>query len=138
MDNTTFAYRVSMNLSVAIEGRGQSYKSSLTVDPMEKLETCLKSKTHFWKTFMMRGQQKCIVVLTNKGEEPIIIAPDFFKQSFKEIGACQGCEIVLHEIKNIRDIQSDNEEEGEEEHEEMEAEQEEENNEEAPKKEEEI
>lgn len=45
-----------MNISVAIEGRGQSYKSALAVDPMEKLETSLKSKTHYWKTFMMRGQ----------------------------------------------------------------------------------
>ena len=52
----TIAFRVSMNITVAIEGRGQSYKTSLTVDPSEKLETSLKAKTHFWRTFMMRGQ----------------------------------------------------------------------------------
>lgn len=116
-----------MNIKVAIEGRGQSYKCALTIDPMEQLEICLKNKTHFWKTFMMRGQHKCIVIVTNKidkSSEDTIVGPDFFKQSFKEIGVFQGAEIVLHEIKNI-DMYSDADEGGEEEHEEMEDEQEE-------------
>jgi len=67
-----------MNITVSIDGRGQSYKTNLTVDPQEKLESSLKYKTHFWRTFMMRGQQKCMVIVSNKGEEDAIVAPDFF------------------------------------------------------------
>jgi len=108
-----------MNITVAIEGRGQSYKTNLVVDPMEKLENSLKSKTHFWKTFMQRGQHKCIVMVTQKNEEDIIVPPNFFKQSYKEIGVHTGADIILHEIKNF-DMNSDADEEGEAEHEEME------------------
>ena len=110
-----------MNITVTIEGRGQSYKCNLTVDPMEQFETSLKNKTHFWKTFMMRGQQKCIVVVTNKKADEVIVAPDYFKKSFQEIGIYHGAEIVLHEIKNL-EMYSDGDEGGEEEHEELEAE----------------
>jgi len=53
--NQEVAFRVYMTITVAIDGRGQSYKQKLTVDPQERLQTCLKGKTHFWKTFMMRG-----------------------------------------------------------------------------------
>lgn len=77
--NVLIAFRVYMAITVAIEGRGQSYKCNITVDPMEPLETSLKNKTHFWKTFMMRGQQKCLVMVVNKNEEDIIVAPDCFK-----------------------------------------------------------
>jgi hypothetical protein len=31
----TIAFKVFMNITVAIDGRGQSYKTNLTVDPME-------------------------------------------------------------------------------------------------------
>ena len=122
----TIAFKVSINIDVCIDGRGQSYKSNLTVDPMEKLDSCLKSKTHFWKTFMMRGNHKCLVAVTNKNEEDTIVAPDFFKQSFKEIGVSHGTQITLHEFKNLEQY-SDAGEEGEEENEEMEEEQEENN-----------
>ena len=73
---------------------------------------------------MMRGQQKCLVMVTNKNGEEIIVAPDFFKQSFKDIGVQTGAQIVLHEFRNM---QLDADEEGEEENEEMEEEQVEEN-----------
>lgn len=119
-----------MAITVAIEGRGQSYKCNITVDPMEPLETSLKSKTHFWKTFMMRGQQKCLVMVVNKNEEDIIVAPDCFKQTFKQIGIQNGSDIVLHEYKNMEQFE-DADEGGEDEHEEMEDEQEEENAEES-------
>lgn len=70
---------------------------------------------------MNRGQQKCIVVVTNKQGEEVIVAPDYFKKSYQEIGVHNGADIVLHEIKNF-DMYSDGDEGGEEEHEEMEAE----------------
>jgi hypothetical protein len=63
-------------------------------------------------------------MITNKVDkngEDIIVAPDFFKHSFKDIGVCHGSDIVLHEIKNF-DMYSEDGEGGEEEHEEMEAE----------------
>jgi len=80
--NKTIAFKVYMDIQVQVEGRGQSYKTKLQVDPMEKLELCLRAKTIFWKQFMMRGAQKCIVTVENKNEDQIIVAPDFFKQSF--------------------------------------------------------
>ncbi len=124
--NQEIAFRVYMTLTVAIDGRGQSYKQKLTVDPLERLQSCLKSKTHFWKTFMMRGQHKCLVmVAANKNAGAIIVPPDFFAQTFKEIGVINGSDIVLHEVKNL-DMYSEAEEGGEEEHEEMEQEMEQE------------
>ena len=108
-----------MNIDVAIEGRGQSYKQHLSVDPKESLDQCLRNKTHFWKTFMARGQQKCLVVVSNKNEEDIIVAPDFLNKCFQDIGVTQGADIILHDMKNI-DMYSDGDEGGEEEHEEME------------------
>jgi len=79
---TPIAFKVYMDITVAIDGRGQSYKCQLRVDPKEQLESTLKQKTHFWKTFMSRGGHKCIVVIQHKNEEDAIVAPDFFKQSF--------------------------------------------------------
>ena len=78
-----------------------------------------------------------MVVVSNKTEEDIIVTPEFFRNSFQDIGVSNGASIVLHEFKNIRDDYSDVDEEGEAEHEEMEAEQEEENNDEQPAEEEE-
>jgi hypothetical protein len=114
-----------MAISVAIEGRGQSYKCNIKVDPMEALETSLKNKTHFWKTFMMRGQYKCLVMVVNKNEEDILVAPDCFAKTYKDVGVQHGSDIVLHEFKNL-DMSDD--EGGEDEHEEMEDEQEEDDN----------
>ena len=91
---------------------------------MEQLESCFKTKTHFWKTFMMRGQHKCMVVVSNKNEEDAIVAPDYFKTSFKELGVTQGAQIVLHEFRNI-DLSDQDDEGGEDENEEMEEEDEE-------------
>jgi len=62
------------------------------------------------------------VAVVNKNAEDIIVPPDFFAQTFKEIGVVNGSDIVLHEIKNF-DMFSEADEGGEEEHEEMEAEQ---------------
>jgi hypothetical protein len=53
--NKTIAYKVFMEVTVYIEGRGHSYRTSMKVDPKEVFESSLKAKTHFWKTFMCRG-----------------------------------------------------------------------------------
>ena len=96
---------------------------NLTVDPMEKMDTCFRQKTHFWKTFVSRGLNKLIVTVQNKNEEDIIVSPDFFGSTFKEIGVCSGSFITLHDLKNVN---LDFDEEGEAEQEDMEDEQEEE------------
>lgn len=80
------AFRVYMDIQVSIDGRGQSYKATLKVDPKEKMDSCLRFRTHFWKNFMQRGQNKCLVYVQNKNEEDIIVGPDFFKSPFSEIG----------------------------------------------------
>lgn len=70
----------------------------------------------------MRGQHKCMVVVENKSEEPIIVTPDYFKESYQEIGVAHGASITLYETKNLPGFDSDGDEGGEEEHEEMEEE----------------
>lgn len=65
--NQTIAFKAYMSISVCVEGRGQSYHQQLQVDPLDQLERTMKSKTHFWKTFMMRGNHKCMVVIHQKG-----------------------------------------------------------------------
>lgn len=65
-----------------------------------------------------------MVVVSNKSEEDIIVPPEFFRNSYQDIGVSNGASISLHEFKNFKDL-SDAEEEGEAEHEEMEEEQEE-------------
>lgn len=116
------AFRVYMDIQVSIDGRGQSYKASLKVDPKEKMDSSLRYRTHFWKNFMQRGQNKCLVYVQNKNEEDIIVGPDFFKSPFSEIGVQSGSQITLYEIKP-EDYEGD--EGGEDENEEMEDEQEE-------------
>ncbi len=75
-----------MDITVAVSGKGQSYKTSLKIDPADILENTLRTKTHFWKTFMKRGQNKCLVVVSNKNEEDTYVAPDYFDKSFGQIG----------------------------------------------------
>lgn len=84
--NKQIGFQVYMDISVAVSGRGQSYKSSLKIDPADILENTLRYRTHFWKTFMKRGQNKCLVVVSNKNEEDTYVAPNFFDQSFSQIG----------------------------------------------------
>jgi hypothetical protein len=125
--NKQIGFQVFMEITVAVSGKGQSYKTSMKVDPADQLEYTLRSKTHFWKTFMKRGQNKCLVVVSNKNEDDTYVAPDYFVKSFNEIGVTTGAQIQLVEIKNIPSGQEsdlDGDEEGEAE---MEEEEEDEN-----------
>jgi hypothetical protein len=80
--NKQIGFQVYMDITVAVSGKGQSYKTSLKIDPADILENTLRTKTHFWKTFMKRGQNKCLVVVSNKNEEDTYVAPDYFDKSF--------------------------------------------------------
>ena len=110
-----------MEVTVHIEGRGQSYNTKLEVDPKEPFEKAMRGKTHFWKTFMPRGAPKCLCMIINKGEDDIAVAPDMFQQSFQENEVQHNAQIVLHEYKNLEGPDMD--EGGEDEMEEPEDEQ---------------
>lgn len=72
---------------------------------------------------MMRGQHKCIISITNKGDdESTYVAPDDIEKSFIDNGVYKGCHLSLIEYRNMKMAieDSDNEENGEEEMEEME------------------
>lgn len=118
--NQTIAFKAYMSISVCVEGRGQSYHQQLQVDPMDLLERTMKSKTHFWKTFMMRGNQKCMVVIHHKGAgkdvEPEFVHPDSLNSSFKDIGVADKCQITLVELRGgaNNEMESDDGEGGEE------------------------
>lgn len=118
--NQTIAFKAFMAISVCVEGRGQSYHQQLKVDPMDQLERTMKSKTHFWKTFMMRGNQKCMVVIHQKGagkeQEPEFVHPDSLNSAFKDIGVADRCQITLVELRGgaNNEMESDDGEGGEE------------------------
>ena len=118
--NQTIAFKAYMSISVCVEGRGQSYHQQLQIDPMDQLERTMKSKTHFWKTFMMRGNQKCMVVIHHKGaakdQEPEFVHPDSLNSTFKDIGVADKCQITLVELRGgaNNDMESDDGEGGEE------------------------
>jgi hypothetical protein len=80
----------------------------------------MKVKTHFWKTFMMRGNNKCMVVVHHKGgakdQEPEFVHPDSLTSTFKDIGVADKCQITLVELRGgaTGDMESDDGEGGEE------------------------
>ena len=132
LHGVTIAFKVYMEVSVSIDGRGQSYKTQLQVDPKERLEDTLAQRTHFWKTFMTRGAQKCFCTMQRKtDEEEKIINPNCYNKTFQELDVEHGTKITLFEIKNYQEFDSADEG-GEDENEEMEAEQEEQEDPEEP------
>lgn len=124
------AFKIYLDISVTVEGRSYTYKQFLQVDPKDKFEKTMRTRTHFWNTFMLRGQYKCIVMVQYKGkEEDIYIAPNSFEKTFEDLNIASGGQITLVELRNYKsDGESDMEgdEGGEEENEEMEEELEEE------------
>lgn len=118
--NQTIAFKAFMNISVCVEGRGQSYNQQMQVDPMDQLERTMKQKTHFWKTFMCRGTQRCMVVLHHKSKEasaePDFVHPDSMNDTFRAVGATDKCQITLVEVRGRanNELDSDMDEGGEE------------------------
>lgn len=109
-----------------IDGRGQSYKLPLKVDPKDSLDKYMRKNTHFWKIFMSRtfmssGQNRCVAAFLNKGEkEQQFIEPDQLEQTFEDLGITNQCQITLYEIpRNLDEELDEGDEGGEEEFEEM-------------------
>ena len=79
------------------------------------MDRFLRKNTHFWKIFMTRGQNKCIVGFVNKGEnkETTYIAPDDLDKSFLDNGVSNLCQITLYDITRINLNENDEDEGGE-------------------------
>lgn len=126
--NSLVAFKIYLDISVTVEGRSYTYKQFLQVDPMDKFEQTMRTRTHFWNTFMLRGQYKCIVMVQYKGkDDDIYIAPNCFEKTFEELGIMSNAQITLVELRNYKSDDGDVDagEGGEDENEEMEDEQQE-------------
>jgi len=103
------AFKIYLDISVTVEGRSYTYKQYLQIDPKDKFEKTMRTRTHFWNTFMLRGQYKCIVMVQYKGkEEDIYIAPNSFEKTFEDLNIAPGGQITLVELSNcMSDGESD-------------------------------
>ena len=65
--------------------KSHDFKVTLNVDPKDKFERSLNNKTPFWRRFNS-GNNKYIILVTNKGEEDDIpIPPESYKQTFGQL-----------------------------------------------------
>ena len=114
-----------MNLRVEVDGRGQTFKSSVSVDPKDIVDTTMRKQTHFWRQFIVRGQPKAFVQIKYKGNrDDEFIPPDSLDKSFQDNNVATDSTLNLVEMRSFHmPAESDApDEEGEEEHEEMEEE----------------
>lgn len=49
VQNYTIAFRVKIEFTIKVDGRGQSFLANLKVDPKDQLDRTMKKNTHFWK-----------------------------------------------------------------------------------------
>lgn len=98
----TIAFKTYMNLRVEVDGRGQTFKSSVSVDPKDIVDTTIRQKTLFWKQFIMRGQPKAFVQIKYKGNrDDEFIPPDCLDKSFKDNNVTTDSTLNLIEMRNI-------------------------------------
>lgn len=115
----TIAFRVNMEFNIKVDGRGQSFQvSSLKVDPKDELDRTMRQKTHFWKSFMSGSTPRCLMMVSNKGQEEIEgIAPENFHGNFMSNGIFDKANVTLYEIakipQNVEDEEYGDEEGGE-------------------------
>mmetsp|Transcript_27996 Transcript_27996/g.42321 ORF Transcript_27996/g.42321 Transcript_27996/m.42321 type:complete len:691 (-) Transcript_27996:29-2101(-) len=134
----TIAFKAYMDIGVEVFQRGQSYKTRLTIDPKDPLDQTLRKRTHFWKQFMSKGQEKCVVFVQYKNEsiDQHPIEPQDLGKAFIENKVDHQSTLMLVELRNMKDSDDEEEEEigeeGEAEMEEQEEEQEEQEEKEAP------
>lgn len=130
----SIAFKALMSISVEVMGRGQSYKANLNIDPKDSLDQTLKKRTLFWKTFMTKGQLKCVLLVQydDPKRDDLFVEPEDLQKSFLECGVEHKSTLLLVEFRNMRSDSDDDEgaEGGEEEQEEPEDNAEEEPNEE--------
>uniref|UniRef100_A0A7S3CNL1 Uncharacterized protein n=1 Tax=Strombidium rassoulzadegani TaxID=1082188 RepID=A0A7S3CNL1_9SPIT len=107
------AFKAFMQISVEVLNRGQSYKQLLAVDPKDKLDFTLRKKTHFWKTFMARGNYKCMLLVMYKGkdEENCMISEEDLQKSFIDNNVKHKSTLALAEKKNMKGSDDEDEDE---------------------------
>lgn len=114
--NVPIAFKIYLDLSINVEGRSYTFKQDFHVDPMDKFESTLRSRTKTWGLFMSRGRCSCVVKVeyNKKGLEDGFIPPNSFDKSFDELGIKSGAQLVVIEIKNLPDHIGDSDDEGQE------------------------
>jgi hypothetical protein len=54
--NIAIAFKIYLDISINVEGRSFSFKQGFQVDPKDKFEATLRSRTKTWNLFMSRGR----------------------------------------------------------------------------------
>ena len=116
----TIAFRIWLEIEVSVNGKGQSFKATMNVDPKDNFEQTMIKNTHFWNR-LVRGNNKFIAMITNKHDDnDIPIPPEKYNSTFETLGIYDKAVVVLYDLRAM-DLSQDSEE-GEAENEEMEAE----------------
>ena len=69
-----------------MNGKGQSFKATLSVDPKDNFESTMIKRTHFWRR-LHSGNNKYIVMVTNKyDDEDLPIPPEDYNKTFEDLG----------------------------------------------------
>lgn len=86
-----------------MEGRSYTFKQDFQVDPKDKFEATLRSRTKTWSLFMTRGRCTCVVKVEykKKSMEDGYIPPMSFDKTFEELGIVSGAQLVIIEMRNI-------------------------------------
>ena len=90
-EGTLIAFKIYLDIRVNVEGRGHTFQQTLNVDPKDRFEQTMRTKTLMWNTFMTRGQNKCIIMVQYKGsQDDAYVAPNSFDKTFEELGIHSG------------------------------------------------
>jgi hypothetical protein len=74
------------------------------VDPKDCLNATLRKRTLFWKTFMTKGQLKCVLLIQydDPKREDLFVEPEDLDKSFLENGVENKSTLLLVEFRNMR------------------------------------
>lgn len=122
--NVAIAFKIYLDISIRVEGRSFTFKQNFQVDPKDKFEATMRSRTETWNLFMNRGRCTCIVKVEykKKNVEDGFIPPNGFDKSFEELGIVSGAQLVIIEMRNMPASVGEDSEGQEDELEEMEEE----------------
>lgn len=101
--NVAIAFKIYLDISINVEGRSYTFKQDFQVDPKDKFEATLRSRTKTWGLFMTRGRCTCVVKVEykKKSMEDGYIPPMSFDKTFEELGIVSGAQLVIIEMRNI-------------------------------------
>lgn len=107
--NVAIAFKIYLDISINVEGRSYTFKQDFQVDPKDKFEATLRSRTKTWSLFMTRGRCTCVVKVEykKKNMEDGYIPPTCFDKTFEDLGIVSGAQLVIIEMRNIPNYTSD-------------------------------